>query len=80
MLINHSPRNRKERHTPTLTRKLSLGTHMEEGKVACDEVVRHAGSLVEHVDLAGEHVLSFFVGVGWDVAYGAGGDAVEPGG
>jgi hypothetical protein len=79
MLINHRPRNRKERHTPTLTRKLRLGAYMEEGKVAGHEVVRHAGSFVEHVDLAGEHVLGFFVGVGRDVAYGARGDAVEPG-
>jgi hypothetical protein len=36
-----------------------------------------AGGFVENVDLAREHVFGFFVGVGGDVARGAGLDAVE---
>lgn len=50
---------------------------MEERKVAGDEMMRDSGSLVQNVDLAREDVLCLLVGVGGDVARGAGDNAVE---
>ena len=50
---------------------------MEKSKIARDQMVRHAGSLIEDIDLPIEHVLCLFVRVGWDVTRGTGLDAVE---
>jgi hypothetical protein len=77
MFRNHGPRDRKEGQPATLARKLGLGADVEECEIASNEVVCDAGGFVENVDLAREHVFGFFVGVGGDVARGAGLDAVE---
>jgi hypothetical protein len=77
MFRNHGPRDRKEGQPATLARKLGLGADVEECEIASNKMMCDAGGFVEDVDLAREHVFGFFVGVGGDVARGAGLDAVE---
>lgn len=77
MLCNNRPSDSKESRSTRLAGKLSLGSYMEESKVTCDKVMCDAGSLVQNVDLAAEHVLGLFVCVWGDVAGGSCLDAVE---
>ncbi len=77
MLGDDWPGHREESCAAALAAELCLGSDMEESKVACDQVVCYACSLVEDINLAIEDVFGLLVCVLGDVACGAGLDAVE---
>lgn len=77
MLRDNWPGHCEKRRSAALAAELRLRPDMEEGKVACDEMMCDACSLIQDVNLPGEHVLGLFVGVLWDVACGTSLDAVE---